>query len=240
MQNQSVNTSEAAIETVVAPLAAIAQKLQAKRSANVAAGKPANSAAPKAKTAKPAKPTNAAREAARKAASDNRAFDRSTANGALAQFVAVGSCPFKSASDKFQPLNGASRVCGATARQAGLIACLAAYGEKAFHADGSFTRNGFLIPASRLNPSDKSNRIAKAQPESGVISDGRGVRFSFVSGDCTPDARITLHVGAAIDCVRANLGDRIAIDTLRALASYGVRDAKAMLAKSSAGNAKAA
>lgn len=235
---------------------AIAAKLLAKRAANKAAGKPANAPSSASKPAngkaaskrvaskpasdKPAKPTaearaaeQAKRDAARADRNDNLSLARAISNGSTAKFYNGGSQPFKAAGDKFKPLNNGSRVCGATGRQAALIVALALYGAKAFKPDGSFVRNAFVVPVHAINPTSTAPRgtTIQAQPESGAISDGRSVRFDYTgTGAFQPDAVIRLRLGACLDCVGANLGEKQRNATRDLLASYGVKQALAMQA----------
>jgi hypothetical protein len=214
------------------PFAAKAAKLAAKRNAP----KPAEpAAAPKpAKAAKAAKPETAAKPAApvapvkpsdidRAKARESLAAARELSRAAVLKFYNGASAPFKAAGVKLRPLNGGSTVCGITARQSALLLALATYGAKAFRPDGSFQRDAFRVPAKLLNPASPSDVFVSAQPESGCVSDGRGVRFHF-SGEAaySPSTIIRVDYAGARACILATHGQRYADAFRDLLASYGV------------------
>lgn len=173
---------------------------------------------------KPAKPTSAEREAARADKLDDMRLARTVAAGAIASYYSGTSLPFKAASDKFTPLNGASRQCKPSQRQAALLLALITYGAGNFKPDGSFVRGGFRVPAKLINPK-LGDAIISAQPESGCIGDMRDLCISYSDGSASPDAVLKLNVPRSLTYIQAHFGDARANAAKAMLASYGVRAA---------------
>ena len=226
---------------IVSPeIAAKAAKLAAKRKTGPAKSAPEPIVAPvKAKTAKPAKPTNAKREAETAARNEQIALARAVAAHVVGQHYDGASMPFKAAGTKLRPLNSGSRVCGLSKRQSALLQCLALYGSNAFAADGSFQRDAFRVPAHKLNPTAPKSLLVSAQPESGCVSDGRTVNFDFDHEPSYSSAtRIRLLFDNAFATVQSQHGDKAAHAFRSLLASYGVEAAIAHAAQSAIGKAQ--
>lgn len=226
-----------------AKLATIAGKLTAKRAqANRdAANKPAQSKPANAKaaakrvaskpaTVKPAKPTAEAREAAQRANADKRSLERGVAFAVVSQFYNGRSLPFKAASNKLSPLNGASRVCSPSERTGACVAAIIlAGGNGAIRADGSFVRTALRAPARLFDRNAPADALVNVQPESGCVADRRGVVYSYASESAySRESVITLNVKAALGDVSHAGGDKLRNACLQLLVGYGVREAVAL------------
>jgi hypothetical protein len=229
MQNE-IQTAASPVETVDDAVTAQPAATTTKRA------KPSKPATPNVKAAakrvaakpveKPAKPTAADRDAERADKLDGQRLAREISTGAVAAYYTSGtSMPFKSASDKFSPLNGASRQCKPSQRQAALLLAIITYGAGNIKPDGSFTRGGFSVPANVVNPKLPASQIIKAQPESGCIGDMRDICISYTGGSQSADAVLKLNVPAAIRYIQAFFADKQASIALAALVGYGVKAA---------------
>ncbi len=176
-----------------------------------------------ANTAKPAKPSQAAREQAQRDQADARRLARDVAAKAVSAFYTGASKPFKAASDRFADLNPANAK-AATPRQAALALALITYGAGNMRSDGTFKRGGFIVPARLLNPNAKPGDTVRAQPESGCLGNMLKRSVDYRSGPRSGrdqiEAIFQLRVPVALAEIQAAFGDKQAAAAKRLLASF--------------------
>lgn len=231
----SIETVAAITDASAANLSKLKTALRAKRTAKPettntkAAAKRVNAKSVKTPSvaAKPVKPDQAARDAKREAAINDRREARHVASAAVAAFYSGSSKPFKAAADTFAPINPANAK-SATARQAGLMLALITYGAGNMRSNGTFTRGAFRVPARLVNANAKPGDMLLAQPESGCLGNMLGRAADYRSGPTSgvgqAAAIYQLRVNVALAEIQAAFGDKPAASARKLLASF---DAKA-------------
>lgn len=218
----SIATVAAITDAETAKRKALAEKLAAKRQAATvqpatangkAAAKRVNakSSKPTVTSAKPAKPTSAAREAAQRQANDDRRLARDVAAKAVSAFYSGRSLPFKPATDRFADINMQNGK-ASSERQSALMLALITYGAGNMLSDGTFVRGGFIVPAKLINPSAKPGETVRAQPESGCLGNMLGRSCVYLSGPKSgrdqSAAIYRLNLSVALSEIASTFGDK--------------------------------
>ncbi len=187
----------------------------------VADATPASTRKPRApKAAKPAAPVADVAPVVVAVAGPSIADERAAAALAVGAFYTTGpSFPFKSASVKLSDINP-NNAKAPSVRTAALVAAMLAYAGDNIASDGTFTRGGFRVPATLINPDAKRGDTLAAMPESGCLGNMLGRVVHYVSGPlggkAARDGTFRLDFAAARAELQ-QLGDTVAKPALAVL-----------------------